>query len=187
MTRPAFALLALLWFAAASSAQSITMPDAKDAKTNRMACVEITTTCKDVNLAGDGADTPDIYVFREFDPDPTIIRLRFVPYKDGVYSLIVAGALGDKIAERTCTITAAGRPPGPNPPPPPPVPPSGQVADFVVGITDNSNRTPAQAGILMDGSLYAWLSANKIGWRVVDKDAPEFSSDAPPRISPTPR
>lgn len=56
-------------------------------------------------------------------------------------------------------------PPGP---PGPPVPPPGSTASYIVGITDNSQRSQQQAAILLDQSLLKWLADNKVGWRVFD-------------------
>jgi hypothetical protein len=153
---------------------TIDVPDKIEAKTGRLATVTIKTTAKETKWIIVPSDNID--QFREFDPDPAIIRLRFLPYQDGAYTLVVAGALADKETIRTCTITAKG-----GLPPPPPVPPPGPPdpgpspgpgpttkADFIIGITDNERRDLKVASILEDHALAKWLDDNKIKWRVID-------------------
>ncbi len=184
MKRFSLSVLAML-VAGYALSQDIGLPDKIDVKTNRMATITIKSAAKDTLYTVNPADNLD--VFREYDPDSSVIRLRFLPYSDGTYFLTVGGATGDKETLKTCVITATGGvpplpPPTPVPPtpiPPTPVPPvpAGVAADFVVGITDNTARTLPQAGILMDGELLSWLNAANVKWRVVDKDAAEFAND----------
>lgn len=187
------AIFAALAFAGLAAAQdAITIPDKIDCKTGRLASVKIVSAAKDTRWVISPSE--EIDVFREYDPDPSVIRLRFVPLVDGSYYLTVGGALGDKESLKTCTLIATGGsppnppptpvppvPPGPTPPvppTPPPAPPTPDnvVADFVVGVVDNNNRTQAQAGILMDGELLSWLNGRNIKWRVVAVGTEEYNT-----------
>ena len=58
--------------------------------------------------------------------------------------------------------------PGPGPIPPGPTPPPDPAGSFLVVVTDNDNRTPDQAALLLDEDLGKWLVEKKIGWRVID-------------------
>jgi hypothetical protein len=151
--------------------QTIDLPAKIEARTGRLASVTIKSTAKDLQYLAVPSDQMDI--LREFDPDPAVLRLRFLPYADGQYTLIVVGALGDRAKIASCTITAKGLlPPPPIPPVPPDPPKPGPTptttADFVVGVTDNVNRDLKVASILEDHQLAKWLDDNKIKWRVFD-------------------
>lgn len=61
-------------------------------------------------------------------------------------------------------------PPGPGPQPDPPGPTPGIMASFIVGVTNNAERTQGQVDTLLSKSLYDWFQANKIKWRVYDDD-----------------
>jgi hypothetical protein len=107
----------IIWFIAAPlCGQDITLPEKLDAKTNRLGVIEIKSTAKD--LAYIVVPSADIDLFREYTSDPAVIRLRFLPYRDGDFSLVVAGALADKVSQKVCVITSSGA----VPPPPPPSP-----------------------------------------------------------------
>jgi hypothetical protein len=63
-------------------------------------------------------------------------------------------------------------------PTPGPIPPNPDPAnEFIVFVTDNDNRTPDQAAILLDDGLEQWLAAKKIGWRIIDKGGQAFTDD----------
>jgi hypothetical protein len=155
-----------------ANCQTIAIPDKIEAKTGRLATITIKHDCKDIRwvVVPEG----DIDQFREYEADPALIRLRFMPYKDGTYTLVVAGALGDKETIKTCVITAkGGQPPVPPVPPDPgpgpgPAPDPKGTADFIIGITDNANRDLKVASILEDHALAKWLDDRKIKWRVID-------------------
>ena len=100
-----YALLVML-FAGPLWAQEITMPEKVEARTNRLATIPIKSTVKSMRWVL--VPNTDVEVFREHNPDPSIIRLRIVPYKDGQYSLICAGLVGEKVEIAVCTITATG-------------------------------------------------------------------------------
>ena len=64
-------------------------------------------------------------------------------------------------------------PPDPTPTPQPvPVDPAGS---FLVAVTDNENRTPDQAAVLLDEDLGKWLVEKKIGWRIIDKGSKAYT------------
>lgn len=95
----------------------------------------------------------------------------------GKYRVEAWDAKGDVASDiATCWITVGDPLPPPIPPVPvppgpvppiPPIPPPGQMATFLVGVT-SGDRTLTQATILEDAELLAWLTANKVGWRVFD-------------------
>ena len=66
----------------------------------------------------------------------------------------------------TCWVVIDGPAPSPTPPPAPPSPQA--VANFIVGVTDNTARTLQQGAILSDDALFGYLRTQKIGWRVFD-------------------
>lgn len=62
---------------------------------------------------------PGAEVFREYDPDPSKIRLRFIAYQKGTYYIVATTAIGDVPSEPTVCTIIVGDPPGPPPPPDP--------------------------------------------------------------------
>jgi hypothetical protein len=167
---PALLFLWLGPFIVPIAGQSVDLPQKLEAKTGRLATIEIKTSAKDTQWLM--VPPEDVDIFREYHPDPMVIKLRFLIYKDGTYTLVVGAASMDKETLKSCTITATG-----GKPPPPPIPPDpgpgpgpkpGQEADFIIGITDNANRTIQQASILEDHALAKWLDDKKVKWRVID-------------------
>lgn len=64
-------------------------------------------------------------------------------------------------------------PPGPGPVPPPPPPPVVK-GSWLIGVTDNTARTPDLATILRDDALAQWLAQQGVSWRVLDKDSAAY-------------
>lgn len=94
--------------------QEIDLPEKAEAKTNRLNSVVIKSTIKSIKWI---FSPNTVEVFREYDSDPEVIRLRFMPNKDGQYTLICAGASGDKVSLAVCVITSisSNSPPVPKP------------------------------------------------------------------------
>lgn len=98
--------------------QSITIEDKIVTKAGRMASVTIKSDGKATAYTVVPAEGVDI--FREYDPDPVIIKLRLLSYTNGTYYIVASTTLNDKIATKTCVIQVGEPdpiiPPDPKPP-----------------------------------------------------------------------
>lgn len=95
-------VIVLVLFANIAWSQSITIEDKVIAKAGRMASVTIKSDGKTTSwiaLPSDGVD-----IFREYDPDISIIRLRLLSYANGTYYIVASTTLNDKIDIKTCTV-----------------------------------------------------------------------------------
>ena len=126
--------------------------------------------------------------FREYDPDPLLIRLRFIAYKDGQFSLVVAACKGDSVKQAVCLITAGTPGPGPKPPLPPdpipdpisdvPIPYPGFRVLVVYETADLTKMPAAQQNVLFTKVVRDYLNEKCIAgadgktkeWRMWDKD-----------------
>lgn len=121
-------------------------------------------------LPSDGVD-----VFREFDPDPKTIKLRFMTDTPGTYYLIVSSANGE-VKQQVCVISVEGpRPPPPIPPDPPkpdPIPPPKSDTLSIVVVWESESSTPAIAGVIKDLAFWRSLEPLGVQWFQFDKDQP---------------
>lgn len=95
-------VIVLVLFANIAWSQSITIEDKVIAKAGRMASVTIKSDGKTTSwiaLPSDGVD-----IFREYDPDISIIRLRLLSYANGTYYIVASTTLNDKIDTKTCIV-----------------------------------------------------------------------------------
>lgn len=94
--------------------QSITIDDKVITKAGRMASVNIKSNGKTtiwIVLPSENID-----VFREYDPDLGVIKLRLLSYSNGTFYIVATTTLHDKITTKTCTVIVGD---APVPPPPP--------------------------------------------------------------------
>jgi hypothetical protein len=105
----------------------VVIPPAVNIPTGRLGSVLIQSNGPIVRY---WSDSRGVDVFREYDPDPRIIRLRILGYQPGVFKMIAYTAIADMPSEpAVCTVMVGDGPgpnpvpPGPNPVPPGPVPP----------------------------------------------------------------
>lgn len=90
------------------TAPTIDVPERIAAKVGRLFAVEVKSNCKELtwemvgNIGADGVPL-QADVFREYT-DPAVFRLRIICYGQGVYHLTIAGALGDKVAQKRSVI-----------------------------------------------------------------------------------
>lgn len=102
--------------------QNITIEDKVITKAGRMASVTIKSDGKVTNWVAVPAEGVDI--FREYDPDPTVIKLRLLSYNNGIFYIVATTTLNDKLDTKTCQITIGE---APVPPTPLPVNPDAQL------------------------------------------------------------
>jgi hypothetical protein len=168
---------------------TVTVPSSVKVAVGRMASVPITSTGKDTRWV---ADT-DLDVFREFDPNPAVIRLRLIAYKEGTFRMLAWTCAGDVLSEpAVCTITVGESPgPGPGPGPgPDPGPGPGPGPDpfgsraaglkvlILVESADISKLPKDQVLALTAADVRAYLNAHCApdadgktkSWRIWDKD-----------------
>ena len=107
---------------AAARAQSVELPKTLSVEAGRLGAVAVKYDGDDVKYAVD----PQLDAFREYDPDPKVIRLRVQGFREGTYRVIAVAAKGGRLSDfAVCTVTV-GKPVPPTPPQPPtpPVPPT---------------------------------------------------------------
>lgn len=158
---------------AQAGAQEITLPETVAAKIGRLATVPIKSTAKDVVYTVVPAG--DIDIFREFDPDPSVIRLRFLPYAKGPFWLVVSGASGDKVVQRTCVIVPETpeppRPdPGPGPKPDPGPTPIVSGPLWLIVVEETADATQRRGEFLSSAALADFMKSKGHKHRLVDKD-----------------
>lgn len=141
-------MLALAW-AAPLKGQSVKLPEKVEVAVGRLAAVKIEIDGDDFKYA-----TPmDLDCFREYDPDPKVIRLRLIGYAPGKHQLYAVACKGGKLSEfAVCTVIVGGVPPvppGPTPPPVPPVPPVDPlVSDLLTAFNVDQSTNQATAAHL---------------------------------------
>jgi len=101
--------------------QSVTMEDKVVTQAGRMASVTIKSDGKATNWVVVPPENIDI--FREYDPDPGVIKLRLLSYSNGTFFIVANTTLNDKLATKTCVVQVGVAPPPIPVPPGPPVPP----------------------------------------------------------------
>ncbi len=97
--------------------QTLTIEDKIEVKTGRMASVTIKSDGKTTSYTVVPNENLDI--FREYDPDPSVIKLRLLSYTNGTFYIVATTTLNDKIDTKVCTVTvglATPVPPIPDPP-----------------------------------------------------------------------
>jgi hypothetical protein len=184
MKRVLVAALLLLAPAASALGQSVKMPAEVQVQPGRLASVQIQYDGDDFayDVIGDGIDA-----FREYDPDPHVVRLRLIVYQPGVCHVYAAASKaadkGSKVATARCKVVV-GEPvppgPGPGPGPNPPVPPvPGGLRVLVTYETADLGTMPrAQAAVLTNGAVRDYLNSKCATgpdgktkeWRIWDKD-----------------
>lgn len=166
--RTATALLLAVVISAGAEAQTITMPKEVAAPVGRLASVVVKSDGADTKyFADDGID-----VFREYDPDPKVIRLRLIGYKAGTYALRAITCRDNKLSEPALTTVVIGGATEPPVPPKPPVdPPAVAPAKLVVLVVEETAAAAATRGALFaDPALAARMAAKGHRWRIADRD-----------------
>ncbi len=110
-------LLVLFATSGISLGQTVTIDKEVITKAGRMASVTIKSDGKTTGYTVVPNENLDI--FREYDPDPTVIKLRLLSYSNGTYYIVASTTLNDKIDTKVCTVTVG---PGSVPPAPIPLP-----------------------------------------------------------------
>lgn len=114
------AALLLLLLPATLRAQSVKLPAEVKIAPGRLAAVKVEWDGDDVRW-----DVPEgLDCFREYDPDPRVVRLRMIGYTPGRYRLLAVAGKGGKLSEFGACVVVVGDapPPGPGPLPPGPGP-----------------------------------------------------------------
>lgn len=95
-------LIVILALTGRTYSQSVTIDEKVVTKAGRMASVIIKTDGKSTNwivLPSEGID-----IFREYDPDLSVIKLRLLSYSNGTFFIVANTTLNDKITTKTCTV-----------------------------------------------------------------------------------
>lgn len=116
--------LAFLSLANSLAAQTVKVPEKVETQVGRLAAITIESDGKETQWVV--VPSGEVDAFREYDPDPKIMRVRVISYRNGSYTLVAWTAKGDKPSRpATCVIQVGPAPvPVPPTPPTPPDPPT---------------------------------------------------------------
>lgn len=106
-------------FCSTAFGQTVSLPEKVEVNPGRLASIIIRWDGDDLRWIC----SPEIDVFREYDPDPKVVRLRMIGYEEGSFKLVAITCKENKLSEFASCVIIVGKPgpgPGPNPPPPPP-------------------------------------------------------------------
>lgn len=166
MRRTTALLLALVSMASAGG-QTVTAPKEVAAPVGRLATVVVQSDGADTKyFADEGLD-----VFREYDPDAKVIRLRLIGYTAGKYTLRAITCRDNKLSEPVTVTVVIGGAKEPDPVKPDPVKPATVYYFAVVGA--EGPVSPAVAAVM---KLPAWEELRKLGHVVNYIPANELSS-----------
>ena len=141
-------LIAILLLVPTAFGQTISVEDKVEVKNGRMASVTIKSDGKATNYVAVPHENLDI--FREYDPDPTVIKLRLLSYTNGTYYIVASTTLNDKITTKTCIVQVGPATPGPNPVPPPPLPDAQLIKNMkAVYAADSSSEKETELEALI--------------------------------------
>jgi hypothetical protein len=138
----------------------------------RLASLPLTVEGGQHEYAVFGADCD---AMREYDPDPSKLRLRIIGYSPGQAFVVVSSRKGAKLNPLyVCTVNIGTKPPPgpppvpPDPPGPPPKPPA-TVAAWVVMVTDQANDSPDHAAVIASERFRKTLEGWGLKFKVYDK------------------
>ncbi len=178
----------------APAVPTVTLPKEVKVAVGRMASVPITSTGKDTKWTADA----DLDIFREYDPNPAVIRLRLIAYKEGTFRLVAWTCAGDVLSEpAVCTIQVGEVPPGPGPGPDPGPGPgpdpfgtrggAGGLKVLILLETADLSKLPKdQVLALTAADIRGYLNAKCVpdadgktkAWRIWDKDVDPANESA---------
>lgn len=156
----------LLLVASVAHAQSVTLPESVKTVAGRLASIKIEYDGTDVRWHV----PPTLDVFREYDPDPKVIRLRIIGYEDGQHTIIaVAAGKNGKLSPFAACVVEIGKPKPPTPPEPGPPPDPKPVPDEkapipVVGYRIMVVYETLDTGKLTKGQMAALLGEATRDW-----------------------
>lgn len=128
------AVLFSLLFASISFGQSVTLPARVEVEPGRLAGVIVQWEGDDINWIA----SPELDVFREYDPDPAVVRLRVLSAKTGTFKIVAVTCKDKKLSPWASCEVVVGKPgPGPEPGPEPGPDP----ADPMVGVLQSAFRS----------------------------------------------
>jgi len=173
--RTALLILAFAGLVYGEVTPSVTAPARVTIEVNRLGTVNVTYKGSDFKyLADQGID-----VFREYDPDSSVIRLRVQGNAPGTFRIVyIAASAEGKLSEWATTAIVVGGgnpvPPGPGPgpgPTPPPDPLPAITSAYVLVIEETAEAAAGRGTFFTDQDVAAWFRANP-NWkpRAVDKD-----------------
>ena len=155
----------------------VKMPEKVEVQVGRLGRIKIETNGKTIRWIV----PPELDSFREFDPDPSVIRLIVVGYADGQYRLVAYTAIGDVPSDPAICVVVVGKGPGPVPPvppgPDPPIPPI-PIAGLRVLVVYESATPGDTAKIVGSATVRDYLNAKcakgpdgkSPEYRILDKD-----------------
>ena len=151
-------------------AQEVNAPDKIKVPTGRLAAVVVQWSGDSFAYTAD----PGIDVFREYDPDAKVCRLRCLSYTPGEYRIHCVACKGGVLTPFATTTVVVGKA-APRPIDPTPTPdPSPAQADklYLIVVEGPDARTPEAARVLTDKALWSDLEARGNRWRLIPSTDP---------------
>lgn len=189
--------IAVLLVGSLAHAQSVKLPAEVKVAVGRLAAVTVQWEGESCSWLA----PPELDIFREYDPNPKVIRLRLIGYAPGRYQFAaIAAEKGGKQSEFSkCMVIVGDVPPGPTPvppgpepipptpQPPAPIPTDGMRVLVVEESADRSKLTPGQLNAMFAKSVRDYLSAKCAKGpdgktpevRYIDKDTPNLTGHSP--------
>lgn len=159
--------------------QSVKLPETVKVPAGRLAAIKVEWEGSDCRWAVPSA----LDVFREYDPDPKVIRLRVIGYEDGEHRIIAVACKDGKLSEFATCVVMVGKapkpePPGPKPDPslPAPIPVAGFRVLIVCESSEQIKLSKGQLSVMYGEAAREWMvsKAAKVNGspevRIYDKD-----------------
>lgn len=151
------ATLLILAFSGIASAQTIIMDEKVVTQAGRMASITIKSDGEDT--AWTVAPPTNVDVFREYDPNPNVIKLRMLSYSNGAYYIIASSTLNKKVSQKVCVVIV-GTAPDPVPVPDPTPSPETQLVKNLKAVyaadsdPDKASQLEALVNLYEQGSVF---------------------------------
>lgn len=160
-----------LIFASLSLAQSVTLPAKVQVEPGRLASVVVEWEGDDINWLA----SPELDVFREYDANPKVVRLRVFSTREGTHKIVAVTCKDKKLSPwATCDVVVGKPEPGPGPGPGPTPVPDALVADLQKAF--DSEKEPAELKVQYKAALAGvYKAAAKLDLKQVTTASQLFS------------
>lgn len=148
---------------------TVTAPESVTVAPGDLAAVRVTWAGKAIQYQA----SPGLNVFREYDPDPSVLLLRCMSSKPGEYLIQYVACQGDKMTGFVTTRVKVGT--APQPPPVEPEPPETPVAGAITVIVVEDSlavRSPQTAKVLTDKAMWDEVKRKGNAWRIIPSADP---------------
>jgi hypothetical protein len=157
------AIMAILLSSTIAFGQTINMDEKVVTQSGRMASITIKSDGDDTTWTV--APPTNVDVFREYDPNPNVIKLRVLSYTNGAYYVIASTTLNKKVAQKVCVVIV-GTAPDPQPQPDPTPNADAQLIKNLKAVfaadsdPDKANQLEALTSLYEQGTVFTKTRAD---------------------------